>query len=156
MEKNNCTNGHQYGLWQIENEKEVSRICLTCNYKQIYPKTSEVLKEYKQQIIAIKYLNHFLKVSGDDDNLISFINLIFDDVLGFIGPEHTSILLVKLNEFREKSTLSEENKTSLEQIISHKKNNNLEELYKEIDKFKSNNYFTLNTPPIQEQTNLSR
>ena len=55
MEKNNCnTNGHQYGLWQIENENEVSRTCLVCEYKQKYPMTSDTLKEIKRQQEANK------------------------------------------------------------------------------------------------------
>ena len=79
MEKNNCTNGHQYGLWQIENEKEVSRICLTCNYKQIYPKTSEVLKEYYPEPYEIYTLTR-----SKNMNAIEFI---IDFFIGGSSPE---------------------------------------------------------------------
>lgn len=157
MEKNNCTtNGHQYGLWQIESEKEVSRTCLNCAYKQKYPMTSDSLKEIKKQQEAAQLLTCFLNVPSYDDNLIGYINIILDDVLNYINFEKTSLLITKLNEFRENSILNEENKTLIEKIISHIESNNQEELSNIIDYFKLYNNEILNSPPIQTQTNLSK
>ena len=157
MEKNNCaTNGHRYDLWQIENEKEVSRTCLDCVHKQIYPMTSDSLKEIKKQQEATQLLTNFLNVSSYNNNLIGYINIILDDVLNYINFEKASLLITKLNEIRENSILNEENKTLIEKIICHVKSNNQEELSNVIDYFKLYNNEILNSPPIQDRTGLSK
>lgn len=155
MEKNNCIiNGHQYGLWQIENENEVSRTCLTCEQKQTYPMSSDTLKEIKKQQEANKLLTSFLNIPNYDNNLIGYLNIILDDVLNYINTEKKSLLVTKLAELTANSTLSEENKTLFERITTSIKSNNQEELFDTIEYFKIYNNDILTTPPIQEQTNL--
>ena len=57
MELNNCTlTGHKYGLWQIENEFEVSKTCNSCGFQRKLPIDNEYENIDCSQDITISHL----------------------------------------------------------------------------------------------------
>lgn len=154
---NNCNlTNHQYGLWQIENENEVSRTCNNCGFKQKYPTDIDTLKEIKKQEEAKPLLTSFLKISNDDINLIGSIYVILEDVVNFIDNQNKILLINKLTELKLTAPLTEENKISLDKFITSIKENDTDLLYDTIDFFKKHNEDVLSSPPLAPQPNFSK
>lgn len=144
MENVNCKSGHGYGPWSYENNKEVSRICDKCGYKEILPATIEVLEEIKKQIntskqrkkdneIAIKLINAFATLSTNDINLIGYLNTTLRDTFSFLGSsmnkEIKETLLIKLKEIKSYSNLSKENIDFISNFITSIKDYNIGMFY---------------------------
>lgn len=157
MEKNNCTlTEHKYGLWQIENEKEVSRICEECHYKEILPMTTETLTEIKLQEKAKTTLNKFLTIPNKDNNIIGFIYVILDKIPNYIDRNQKLLLINKLNEIRLEPETTDINNTLLETIIKSIYENKDELLENTIEQFFTYNINAIQFPTVENNSTFSK
>ena len=154
MEKNNCTtNSHQYGLWQLENDFQVSRTCNNCPHKEILPMTKEPLEQAKIQenakIIVYNLLNN------PNNDIIDTISIIIK-VIYYIDNNTKSLIINKLNEIRLKPETTEIDKSLLKkfiEIIAKDKN----EIIDEIDFFfKEHNFEYIESPTLETKQKFSR
>lgn len=84
MNNKSCTDNHQYGLWNIDNEKNtVYRICDKCNFKRELPITEEITLEIKKQEEAAKILKAFNLVDDYDENIINYVELIMEEYINY-------------------------------------------------------------------------
>lgn len=157
MEKNNCTlTGHTYDIWELYDESHVSRKCLDCNYEEILPSGIDTLKQIKLQQEALPLLNSFLNISINDEAIIGYINVIINDCLPFINQDNKFKLMKKLNEVTHSSSLSEENKLLLNNLITSIKERNNDLQYDTIDYFEKYNQEALSSVIISSKTNLTK
>lgn len=157
MEKNICTtNGHQYGLWQIENELEVSRTCKECHLKEKLPVTKESLKEIRKQKEAEILIKKFLTIPNYDNNIMGFTYLILDDYINYTDDTLKSALIKKLNEIILTSLITEENKQLLENFKLAITQNNGELFDNTMTLFEEHNLEYIESPILETNQNFSK
>ena len=146
MDKASCptSEGRKYGLWKLDMENNRAiRKCKCCGIPFFYPITKNILEQVKKQYDAINLLEAFIKLPFDDVNLMGYLNVIMEDVVGYVEDDETfkpkTILNNHLYELTSSSYISEENKKFIEKFIYAIKIDDNELFWDTMERFKINN-----------------
>lgn len=95
-------NGHQYGLWSIDNENKTAwRRCRKCKFKRELPITEEICNEVKKQDEALNLFKAFQLVDNNDENLLNYLNLILEDYLNYLDRKSLILLTSRIKELEQ-------------------------------------------------------
>ena len=99
MNNKSCTDSHQYGLWCIDNEKNIAfRVCEKCNFTRTLPVSEEIILEIKKQEEAKKIITAFSLVDDYDENVINYVNLIMEDYVSYLSKEDFKIFSKRIKK----------------------------------------------------------
>ena len=77
--ENDVAYEYPQGVWCINEDNPNQVLRVTGNKTVIIPQTPEILEEIKKQIEAIKLFKGFKMVNPEDENIIAYLNIIFED-----------------------------------------------------------------------------
>ena len=142
MNEIKCVNdvGRKYGLWSLDEEKNMAvRKCLCCGIIFYYPITKNILEEIKKQYEAIVLSKNFINLEISDPNLLGYVNVILSDVIDFIDTPRKNQLSMKLKEIVVSNYTSFENKIIIEKIIEAINSDNSDLYFDAFEEFKLSN-----------------
>ncbi len=146
MKEYNCTEkGHHYGLWSIKNGKAV-RTCEYCGFTRQLPSDPSIIKQIEKQKLAKKVWESFEQISNEDDNILWYLSCILIDTFPYLESHIKEKLIIRMNELKTMSNISQENKIIFEHIINAIQEKNDKMYWEFLDIFQEQNPNLLNVP----------
>lgn len=120
MNNKSCIDRHQYGLWNIDNEKNIAyRICDKCKFRRELPITEEITHEINKQIEASKIFKAFMLVNDNDENIINYLELILEDYVNYLSKTDYKALSKRIKKLEELDILDARNILYLSQLDTY-------------------------------------
>lgn len=103
MNNKSCQeNKHRYGLWDIDNNKNIAyRVCDRCKFIRELPITEEITTEIVKQKEASKIFNAFQLISDNDTNIINYLELILEDYINYLNKNDFSLLIKRIKKLEK-------------------------------------------------------
>lgn len=114
--ENDVTYEYPQGIWCIDEDNPNQALRVTGNKTVIIPLTKEVLEEIKKQIEASNLFRGFKQVDPEDENIIAYLNIIFDDSISRLDLDSLTALTNKMKQIEESKNIDIQNASYIQQI----------------------------------------
>ena len=114
--ENDVTYEYPQWVWCIDEDNQNQALRVTGNKTVIIPKTPEILEEIKKQIEAIKLFKGFKMVNPEDENIIAYLNIIFEDCINHLDLDSQTALINKMKQIEESKNIDIQNASYIQQI----------------------------------------
>ena len=114
--ENDVTYEYPQGIWCIDEDNPNQALRITGNKTVIIPLTPEVLKEIKKQFEAHNLFRGFKKIAPENENIIMYLNIIFDDCVSCLDLDSLTALTNKMKQIEESKNIDIQNASYIQQI----------------------------------------